>query len=221
MSKGISRRGFAAALSAAAFGAAASIVGCSTAPASAEDARDGKGKAPSEALRPPGARSEADFRSRCIKCGKCIQACPYQAIQAAPFSAGLLAGLPVVDARAQACRLCEDLPCIGVCPTQALRDVDAREDVRMGIARIDEDVCIAFKGMRCEVCYRNCPLIDTAITIDYRALEGDSIHSVFAPIIDEEKCVGCGLCVERCVMDEPDLPIHIVPFAEAGDVEGA
>ena len=62
-----------------------------------------------------------------------------------------------------------------------------RED---GIAVIDEDLCIAFQGMRCEVCYRTCPLIDEAIVIDYRLREGDAIHSVFAPVIDEDKCVG-------------------------------
>ena len=51
----------------------------------------------------------------------------------------------------------------------------------MGTAVIDEDLCIAFQGMRCEVCYRTCPLIDQAISIDYRLREGDAIHSLFAP----------------------------------------
>ncbi len=165
-------------------------------------------------LRPPGAQGEADFMSRCIKCGKCIEACPYVALKPAGDDAGAAVGTPLVDARAQACRLCEDFPCVNVCPTGALRDVDERSDVRMGIAVIDEDACIAFQGMRCEVCYRACPLIDQAITIDYRLREGDAIHSIFAPIIDDEKCVGCGLCVERCVVSEPEVPIRIKTDAE-------
>ena len=65
--------------------------------------------------------------------------------------------------------------------------------------------------MRCEVCYRACPLIDEAIYIDYRMREGDAIHSVFAPVIDEDVCVGCGLCVERCIVSEPEVAIRIVP----------
>lgn len=84
------------------------------------------------------------------------------------------------------------------------------EDVDMGYAVVDEDLCIALQGMRCEVCYRACPLIDQAITIDYRLREGDSIHSVFAPIIDKDACVGCGLCVERCVVSDPDVAIRVV-----------
>ena len=165
-------------------------------------------------LRPPGAVSESDFMARCIKCGKCIEACPYKALIVAPVTAGNAAGTPTIDTREQACRLCEDFPCVNACPTQALRDVTQRSDVRMGVAVIDEDTCIAFQGMRCEVCYRACPLIDQAITIDYRLREGDAIHSVFAPIIDEDKCVGCGLCVERCVVSEPEVPIKIVSTAE-------
>ena len=160
-------------------------------------------------LRPPGAHGEEDFLARCIKCGKCIQACPYLALSPASADAGVAVGTPSLDARSQACRLCEDFPCVEACPTDALRDVAQRSDVRMGTAVIDEDLCIAFKGMRCEVCYRTCPLIDEAITIDYRMRDGDDIHSVFAPLIDEEKCVGCGLCVERCVVDEPNVAVRI------------
>lgn len=170
-----------------------------------------------ELLRPPGAQSESDFMARCVKCGKCLEACPYRAVHVAPGNAGAAAGTPVIDAREQACRLCEDFPCVAACPTGALRDIDERSDVRMGVAVIDEDACIAFQGMRCEVCYRVCPLIDKAIAIDYRLREGDAIHSVFAPVIDEKQCVGCGLCVERCVVSEPEVPIRIATDAERAD----
>lgn len=161
-------------------------------------------------IRPPGARDEKDFSSKCVKCGRCIQACPYGALIPAGADAASAVGSPTLDVRNQACRLCADFPCIGACPTDALGSVGSVEDVRMGYAVIDEDLCIALKGMRCEVCYRACPLIDRAITIDYRLREGDSIHSVFAPIIDEDVCVGCGLCVERCVVSDPDIAINVV-----------
>lgn len=165
-------------------------------------------------LRPPGAQGESDFLARCIKCGRCMQACPYIAIAPAGDDSGFAVGTPAIDARTQACRLCEDFPCVEACPTDALRAVEKRSDVRMGVAVIDEDACIAFQGIRCEVCYRVCPLIDQAITIDYRMREGDAIHSVFAPVMDEEACVGCGLCVERCVVSEPEVPIRIATDAE-------
>ena len=161
-------------------------------------------------IRPPGAQGEKDFSSRCVKCGRCIEACPYAALVPASADAGSAGGSPTLDLRNQACRLCHDFPCAAACPTDALSAVAAVEDVDMGHAVIDEDLCIALQGMRCEVCYRACPLIDRAITIDYRLREGDSIHSVFAPVIDEQACVGCGLCVERCVIGQPEVAIKVV-----------
>ncbi|MDR2714024.1 MAG: 4Fe-4S binding protein [Coriobacteriales bacterium] len=161
-------------------------------------------------LRPPGVQDEQDFLARCIRCGRCIEACPYVCLKAANDASGMAVGTPVLNVRDQACKLCEDFPCVNACPTDALRNVESRADVDMGLAVIDTELCIAMKGMRCEVCYRVCPLIDTAITIDYRPRKGDSIHAIFAPQVDAEKCVGCGLCVERCVIDDPDLAIKIV-----------
>lgn len=165
-------------------------------------------------LRPPGIQSEHDFMARCIKCGKCIEACPYAALHVAGPMQGAAAGTPHIEAREQACRLCADFPCVSVCPTQALRDVAEKHEPRMGYARIEEDVCIAYQGYRCEVCYRVCPLIDEAITIDFQSLEGDEIHTKFAPVVNKDACVGCGLCVERCAVSEPYVPIRIVTLAE-------
>lgn len=160
-----------------------------------------------EILRPPGAQGEEDFQAKCVRCGKCIEACPHESIFAIKSFVSPSAGTPTIDARAKACRMCHNVPCVPACPTGALRDVEVPEEINMGYALIDRDKCISFKGLRCEVCYRACPLIDEAITIDYRANEGDITHSIFAPIINEEKCTGCGLCVERCITDESSIRI--------------
>lgn len=170
----------------------------------------------SKLLRPPGIQSERDFMARCIKCGKCVEACPYAAIRIAGLSEGSAAGTPFIDAREQACRLCPDFPCVEACPTDALRDVAEKHDPHMGYAKIEEDVCIAFKGYRCEVCYRVCPLIDEAITIDFEQRENDDIHAKFIPVVHKGVCTGCGLCVERCAVSEPYVPIRIVTLAEDG-----
>lgn len=161
-------------------------------------------------LRPPGAADEQDFLARCIKCGRCIEACPYGAIHAENSIIGAASGTPVINARAQACRMCEDMPCIPACPTEALHPLESRNDIRMGTAVIKREACIAVRGMRCEVCYRACPLIDRAISIKATVREGDAIHTVFEPIVDPEACTGCGLCVQRCVVSDPEVAVEIV-----------
>lgn len=195
-------------------GAGKVIAGIAAALVAAEGVFSVAANASSTLLRPPGIQSEHDFMARCVKCGKCIEACPYAALHAAGPDQGAAAGTPCIDAREQACRLCADFPCVAACPTQALRDVAEKHDPHMGYARIDEEVCIAYQGYRCEVCYRICPLIDEAITLDFQSRENDSIHVKFIPTIDPHVCTGCGLCVERCAVSEPHVPIRIVTRAE-------
>ena len=43
-------------------------------------------------LRPPGAGAPEHFAARCVRCGRCLEACPYQAIHAAPLNARRSAG---------------------------------------------------------------------------------------------------------------------------------
>ena len=172
-------------------------------------------------LRPPGMASPADFAARCVRCGRCLEACPYQAIHAAPLNAGQAASTPFVNARAQACRLCRDFPCAAACPTGALAVPEERADAAMGTAVVNEETCLSFQGMRCEVCYRACPLIDEAIRIDYRPREGDDIHAVFAPQVNAEVCPGCGLCEQRCPVSDPAPAIVVVPAGADADDYGA
>ena len=183
--------------------AAAGVFAASTAASAAPS--------PLPLLRPPGAGTPERFAARCVRCGRCLEACPYQAIHAAPLNAGREASTPYVNARAQACRLCVEFPCAAVCPTGALEVPAERRGAGMGVAVINEDTCLSFQGMRCEVCYRACPLIDEAIRIDYRPREGDAIHAVFAPQVIDEDCAGCGLCEQRCPVSDPAPAIVVVP----------
>ena len=72
------------------------------------------------AIRPPGALAEEDFNARCIKCGQCVDACPYDTLNLATADSGIPIGTPYYIPRETPCYMCEDIPCVPVCPTGAL-----------------------------------------------------------------------------------------------------
>lgn len=160
-------------------------------------------------LRPPGALEEVRFLGACIKCGKCAQACPYKSIRMAGGEAGVGIGTPHIIARDIPCYLCPDIPCAKACPSGALdRSLEDVEKIAMGTAVIvDRENCLSLRGLRCEVCYRQCPLIDKAITLQPRHNERTGFHSIMEPVIHREKCVGCGICENACVREKPVIVV--------------
>ncbi len=153
-------------------------------------------------LRPPGALPEEQFLATCIRCGKCVQACPFRAIVLADLFDGLrIMGTPMVRPRQAPCYLC--LKCPPVCPSGALqRNLKEKEQVRMGTARIDTKRCLAWQGTLCRSCYDDCPIFDGAIRMD----------DMLQPVVDQKRCVGCGICERVC----PAEPAAIVVRAATG-----
>ncbi len=167
---------------------------------SAEGARPGPHR-----LRPPGALDEEGFLAACIRCGQCIVACPYETLL--HDDDGRLAdrGTPFLIPRRTPCSLCKDydsLKCIDACPTGALEDPGDMESIRMGLAVIDPETCLAFNGVVCRACWHKCPFPNQAIRFD----------SMLRPVIVEDACIGCGLCDKACLA-EPSA-IRIVPTAD-------
>lgn len=144
-------------------------------------------------IRPPGAlKEEGDFLARCLRCEVCAAVCETGAIRLAPASAGAAAGTPFLVCEEAACDLC--LKCGQACPSGALEALSDRKQVRMGVAVVDKRSCVSHNGTGvCGACHTICPLKGTAITQGFRN----------APKIDERACVGCGLCEEACIVDDP------------------
>src|ERR1700690_3877758 len=146
------------------------------------------------AMRPPGALAETDFSAQCIKCGQCTAACPYDTLKLATPADAAVTGTPYFTPRQVPCYMCQDLPCTRACPTGALTpELKRIEDARMGLAVIDRENCLSWQGLRCEICYRVCPLKGKAITVEQRRRE-ISLHAMFLPIVHSSDCTGCGLC---------------------------
>ncbi len=155
-------------------------------------------RASAAALRPPGARAERDFAAQCIKCGQCVRACPYGTLSLASIAGVAANGTPHFEPRQVPCYMCPDLPCTKACPSGALdRALTDVTRARMGLAVIDEEHCLSWQGLRCEVCYRVCPVRGKAIVVNTEPRKL-SRHAVFEPMVDSEHCTGCGLCEKSC-----------------------
>ena len=169
------------------------------------------GALPAEALRPPGAVAEQDFLGACIRCGLCVRDCPYDTLKLAPLGDAVAPGTPYFIARDVPCEMCEDIPCVKACPTGALdpglTDINL---ARMGVAAlVDHETCLNFLGLRCDVCYRVCPVIDKAITLEKLHNPRSDRHAMLLPTVHSEHCTGCGKCEKSCVL--PVAAIKVLP----------
>lgn len=136
-------------------------------------------------LRPPGAVAESLFIGKCIRCGRCVESCPYHCITLLDIRHGVYAGTPLIQAEIIPCYLC--MRCVQVCPTGSLRPV-AQDATRMGRAVINRFTCAAWSGIAlCRTCYDVCPFKGKAIVL-----------SELMPIVITEACTGCGLCTHAC-----------------------
>lgn len=175
-------------------------------------------------LRPPGAIAEDKFLATCIKCGLCVNACPFDTLMLGKPGDAVPLGTPYFIPRDIPCYMCEDIPCVPICPTGSLesslvssvkngkKELDINKS-KMGLAVVDAENCIAFWGIQCDACYRACPLLDEAITLEYKRNDRTGKHSFLLPIVHSDKCTGCGLCERACVTEK--AAIFVLPHTVA------
>lgn len=164
---------------------------------------------PAMAIRPPGALRESDFLAACIRCGMCVRDCPYGTLKLSRLGEGVTVGTPYFEARKIPCEMCEDIPCIKACPTGALDPLLTNiDDARMGLAvLIDQETCLNYQGLRCDVCHRVCPLIDEAIKLELQHNRRSGKHAMFIPVVQSDACTGCGKCERACVLEEAAIKV--------------
>jgi len=98
--------------------------------------------------------------------------------------------------------------CGQVCPTGAIRalPLEEKRDARMGLAVVDSQTCLPIAGdTACQLCVDECNgagyfAIDqqpggTQVDVDGNPIEGSG---QLIPVVNTDKCVGCGLCQTRC-----------------------
>lgn len=160
-------------------------------------------------VRPPGTVPEDDFLRLCVRCGQCIKVCPNNVLQPVGVEHGFdLLWTPEVAADWSGCEpSCNN--CGQVCPTGAIRALSLAEKqaARIGLAEVNKKTCIPYAGSgQCQLC------VDECNAAGYNAIEfvrvggeaadnGELIEGsgMLAPVVLEDKCVGCGLCQMRCM----------------------
>jgi len=166
------------------------------------------GKSKGIPVRPPGSVAESSFLQLCIRCGECFKACPNNVLQPIGLDRGFDAiWTPQVVADWAGCEpTCNN--CGQVCPTGAIRalPIDEKRAARMGLAIVDDHTCLPYAGRQdCRMC------VDECAAAGYNAIEFIRVGGEFdndgapvegsgylAPVVQAEKCVGCGLCQMRC-----------------------
>lgn len=169
-------------------------------------------------IRPPGALPEDRFLARCIRCGECMKVCPTNALQPAVTEAGIEGfWTPVLVPRIGDCQPGCTL-CWQVCPTGAIRrftderklGADGRPPLRIGTARIDRGACLPWaNGVQCIVCEEFCPTSPKAIRLEI----GPTPDAPRLPVVDLERCNGCGACEKVC----PLVPAPAIVVTAAGE----
>lgn len=138
---------------------------------------------------PPGAESLEWFSKRCTGCQLCVSVCPHQALHTEMSGASLLQpSLRFTNGYCHAaCTACSR-----VCPTGAIRPLEARVKRRLQLGRavLHPDRCrVKTEGTACTECARHCP--SSAIVLA-------DVQGVRMPLVDSALCTGCGACEFHC-----------------------
>jgi len=149
-------------------------------------------------LTPPGSRSVKDFYRRCTACQLCVAECPNSVLRPSTDLKHFMQ--PEMSYERGFCRP-ECTRCAELCPTGAIRKISREEKTQyhIGTARVNPDLCVVENGVACGNCARHCPAGAIMLVKD----EATGLHR---PVVNEERCIGCGACENLC----PSRPISAI-----------
>lgn len=143
---------------------------------------------------PPGAKSIRNLTSRCTACQLCVSACPNGVLRPSTELDSLMQ--PESSYERGYCRP-ECTRCSDVCPAGAIQPITVadKSSIQIGHAVWVKDNCVALTdGVECGNCARHCPV--GAITMVPSEADNDSSPKI--PVVNTERCIGCGACENLC-----------------------
>lgn len=145
-------------------------------------------------IEPPGALSLRHFAQHCTACQLCVSVCPNGVLRPSTDLSRLMQ--PEMSYERGYCRP-ECNKCSQVCPTGAIHPITIAEKsaIHIGHAVWIRKNCIPLTdGQECGNCARHCP----TKAIQMIPSDPSNPDSLKIPIINEEKCIGCGACENLC-----------------------
>ena len=141
-------------------------------------------------VTPPGSKSVKDFYRRCTACQLCVAECPNNVLRPSTDLKHFMQ--PEMSYERGYCRP-ECTRCSELCPTGAIRKITKEEKTQyhVGTARVNPGLCVVEQGVECGNCARHCPA--GAIS-----LVKDAETGYRRPVVNEERCIGCGACENLC-----------------------
>ena len=171
-----------------------------------EDKKIPKRKTP---IVPPGARSLRHFAQHCTACQLCVSVCPNGVLR--PSTDPLRLMQPEMSYERGYCRP-ECGRCAEVCPTDAIHLTDLAEKSATQIGRavwVRENCVPLTDGVECGNCARHCP----SGAIQMVPSEAGNPASPKIPVVNVERCIGCGACENLC----PARPFSAI-YVEGNEV---
>ena len=145
-------------------------------------------------LTPPGSLGIKHFSQHCTACQLCVSVCPNQVLRP---SGGLLTLMqPEMSYERGYCRP-ECVKCSEVCPAGAIRPITKEEKTAIQIGHavwVKANCIVETDGVECGNCARHCP--SGAIQMVPRDV--DNPESLKIPVVNTERCIGCGACENLC-----------------------
>jgi ferredoxin-type protein NapF len=131
------------------------------------------------AVRPPWVILDR-FLELCTRCGACVEACPERIIKRGS------GGFPELEFQHGECTFCGG--CAAACPEPLF---DRAAPKPWNATALISDKCLPRRGVICQSCKDACPA--SAIVV--------APAKVPAPVVDLDRCTGCGACVAVCPVD--------------------